>query len=59
MDLRCFTVNLCTKTDGSMTCNLLDSDHVRSKDNLIDKRGCIHYGSKVRKRDNIIFHFLL
>jgi len=55
LDLRCFTFNLCTKRDGALTCNLLNSDHIRSRKELVERSGCTYYGSEVREKgENIL-----
>jgi len=59
MDIRCITVNLCEKSDNTMTCNLLDSDHIRSKNAMVDKQGCSHYGTEAREMFSLIYLHVL
>ena len=45
LESRCFSINVCNNTEGTLSCDLINSDHIRSA--LVKKPGCTDYGSEV------------
>ncbi|XP_031572542.1 uncharacterized protein LOC116306595 [Actinia tenebrosa] len=48
LESQCFGINFCVDQDNTATCELTDSDHIRSERDLVNKTGCTFYGTEVR-----------